>query len=254
MLSAIKAKIAHTHLSSSPSLPQVSYRLTFFVFCKNHAHCSAFIRYALGPVLTRDGGPLCGTIRLGWDVCFGIGDECVHVVGSFLQCYLPPPPCAHHRCSFFPSCFFPLSSLILLLSVFYTFISPLPNFNLHLPPYPTTDSMDDVIKIHDPALHQHLEVVGISSGFLGWSLLKTMFSQILGIYVIIIKYSAFMLFLSNNRHLCHSHDLFCRHNVILKWGLRSIFVFHRILHTVISKDLWCENVILFLPHFVWFNL
>ena len=41
-------------------------------------------------------------------------------------------------------------------------------------------SIDDVIKIHDPALHLHLNILGIRSGFLGWSLLKSLFSQILG--------------------------------------------------------------------------
>lgn len=53
-----------------------------------------------------------------------------------------------------------------------------PARTLHILPY--TDSIDDVIKIHDPALHLHLNILGIRSGFLGWSLLKSLFSQILG--------------------------------------------------------------------------
>ena len=79
--------------------------------------------------------------------------------------------------SFFSTYFF-LSShpcqLSCLTISWVTFLYSLLSFNV------LTDSIDDVIKIHDPTLHHHLEVVGIRSGFLGWSLIKTMFSEILG--------------------------------------------------------------------------
>jgi hypothetical protein len=59
----------------------------------------------------------------------------------------------------------------------------------NLPPLhpigPTTptapaDSIDSLLKIHDPILYQHFEALGVPTGPLGWTLISSMFSEVLG--------------------------------------------------------------------------
>ena len=42
------------------------------------------------------------------------------------------------------------------------------------------DSIDSLLQIHDPALYQHFEAVGVPAGPLGWTLINSMFSEVLG--------------------------------------------------------------------------
>ena len=48
------------------------------------------------------------------------------------------------------------------------------------PPIHITSSIDSILKLHDDNLHAHFRRLGVSVGLLGWEMLTSMFTEILG--------------------------------------------------------------------------
>ena len=48
------------------------------------------------------------------------------------------------------------------------------------PPLHVTDAIDALLKFHDESLYSHLRRTGVAAGLIGWTLISTLFTELLG--------------------------------------------------------------------------